>query len=109
MRDRDGRAGVIGCEGVIPLASIGSRVHGAKLAYVPMDLADPASLEASVIALGLDRLDAVVHNAGVALDHPPDWGENPHDGLRYAVPSLRQWLWTWADGGDVWDEVLKIL
>lgn len=37
----------------------------------------------------------------------PDWGEDPHDGLRYAAPSLCQWLWTWADGGDVWGEVLK--
>ncbi|MFC8721390.1 SMI1/KNR4 family protein [Kitasatospora sp. NPDC057198] len=37
----------------------------------------------------------------------PDCGENPHDGLRYAAPSLRQWLWTWADGGNVWDELLK--
>ncbi|WP_236653240.1 hypothetical protein [Streptacidiphilus melanogenes] len=41
-----------------------------------------------------------------AVDHPvllwnadgwePDWGEDPHDGLRYAASSLRQWLWTWA-------------
>ncbi|MFD5726089.1 SMI1/KNR4 family protein [Streptomyces sp. NPDC058368] len=36
----------------------------------------------------------------------PDRGEDPHDGLRYAAPSLRQWLWTWADGGNVWDDVL---
>lgn len=36
----------------------------------------------------------------------PEWGEDPHDGLRYAAPSPRQWLWTWADGGNVWDEVL---
>ncbi|MFJ5928041.1 SMI1/KNR4 family protein [Kitasatospora sp. NPDC092948] len=59
------------------------------------------------------------HVSLIAVDNPvllwdadgwePDWGENPHDGLRYAAPSLRQWLWTWADGGDVWDEVLKIL
>ncbi|MFD9595531.1 SMI1/KNR4 family protein [Kitasatospora sp. NPDC059973] len=53
----------------------------------------------------------------IAVDHPvllwdadgwePDWGENPHDGLCYAAPSLRKWLWTWADGGDVWDEALS--
>jgi hypothetical protein len=36
----------------------------------------------------------------------PDRGQSPHDGLCYPAPSLRQWLWTWADGGDVWDEVL---
>ncbi|MFE9425955.1 SDR family NAD(P)-dependent oxidoreductase [Kitasatospora sp. NPDC006697] len=53
------------------IASIGSRVHGARVTHVPLDLADPASLEASVDALGLDRLNAVVYNAGVALDHPP--------------------------------------
>ncbi|MFF2146784.1 SDR family NAD(P)-dependent oxidoreductase [Kitasatospora sp. NPDC058190] len=53
------------------IGSIGSRVPGARVKHVPLDLADPASLKASVDALGLDRLDAVVHNAGVALDHPP--------------------------------------
>ncbi|RST03108.1 SMI1/KNR4 family protein [Streptomyces sp. WAC07149] len=52
----------------------------------------------------------------IAVDHPvllwdaDGWstedGQGPHDGLRYATPSLRQWLWTWADGGHVWDEVL---
>ncbi|WP_405392530.1 hypothetical protein OG596_34875 [Streptomyces sp. NBC_01102] len=50
----------------------------------------------------------------VAVEHPvplwdadgwePDWGQDPHDGLRYAAPSLRQSLWTWADGGNVWDD-----
>ncbi|MCP9994695.1 SMI1/KNR4 family protein [Streptomyces werraensis] len=34
------------------------------------------------------------------------FGEGPHDGPRHATASLRKWLWTWADGGDVWDEVL---
>ncbi|MER7756381.1 SDR family NAD(P)-dependent oxidoreductase [Kitasatospora sp. NPDC097643] len=53
------------------IASIGSRVPGAKVKHLPLDLADLASLKASVEALGLDRLDAVVHNAGVALDRPP--------------------------------------
>ncbi|MFI6986429.1 SMI1/KNR4 family protein [Embleya sp. NPDC050154] len=51
----------------------------------------------------------------IAVDHPvllwdsdgwePDRGEDPHDGLRYAARSLREWLWTWADGGNVWDPV----
>lgn len=50
------------------------------------------------------------------VDHPvllgdadgwePGWGQSPHDGLRYAAPSLRQWLCTWADGGNMWDEVV---
>ncbi|WP_234437701.1 hypothetical protein [Streptomyces sp. WM6368] len=55
----------------------------------------------------------------IAVDQPvllwdadgwePDRGQDPHDGLRYSAPSLRQWLWTWADGGNVWDEVLAPL
>jgi hypothetical protein len=36
----------------------------------------------------------------------PEWGETPHDGLSYATSSLRKWLWTWAEGGDIWREVL---
>ncbi|MEU0491584.1 hypothetical protein ABZ249_20315 [Nocardiopsis sp. NPDC006139] len=52
----------------------------------------------------------------IAVDHPvllwdadgwePDRGQSPHDGLRYAAPSLRHWLWTWVEGKDVWDEAL---
>ncbi|MFJ6621330.1 SDR family NAD(P)-dependent oxidoreductase [Kitasatospora sp. NPDC091335] len=53
------------------IASIGSRVPGARVTHLPLDLADLGSLRASVDGLGLDRLDAVVLNAGVALDHPP--------------------------------------
>jgi hypothetical protein len=47
----------------------------------------------------------------IAVDNPvllwdgdgwePDWGQDPHDGLRSSIP-LRQWLWTWADGDNVW-------
>ncbi|MFJ4844912.1 MULTISPECIES: SMI1/KNR4 family protein [unclassified Streptomyces] len=37
----------------------------------------------------------------------PHWDEDAHDGLRHATASLRRWLWTWADGGDVWDEALN--
>ncbi|WP_339135124.1 hypothetical protein WJM95_34905 [Streptomyces sp. f51] len=54
-----------------------------------------------------------------ALDHPvllydaDGWdaarGQPPRDGLRYAAPSLRHWLWTWADGGDIWDEALQTI
>ncbi|MGW0169170.1 SMI1/KNR4 family protein [Streptomyces sp. NPDC003343] len=53
----------------------------------------------------------------LAIDNPvllydsggwdPTWGQRPHDGLRHATASLRQWLWTWANGGNVWDEVLS--
>ncbi|MFE2522679.1 SDR family NAD(P)-dependent oxidoreductase [Streptomyces sp. NPDC059382] len=52
-------------------ASIRARVPGARVRAVRLDLADLASLEASVESLGVERLDAVVHNAGVALDDPP--------------------------------------
>jgi NAD(P)-dependent dehydrogenase (short-subunit alcohol dehydrogenase family) len=53
------------------IASISSRVPGAQVQHLPLDLADLSSLRTSVDALELDRLDAVVFNAGVALDHPP--------------------------------------
>jgi NAD(P)-dependent dehydrogenase (short-subunit alcohol dehydrogenase family) len=49
------------------LASIRSQVAGAKVRHVRIDLADLASLE----ALDTGELDAVVCNAGVALDDPP--------------------------------------
>ncbi len=51
--------------------SIRSRVPGASVRHVRLDLADLSSLEHSVAALGVSHLDAVVHNAGVALDDPP--------------------------------------
>lgn len=53
------------------MASIHARVPGARVRHLQLDLADLSSLEAAVAALGLDHLDAVVHNAGVALDDPP--------------------------------------
>ncbi|QWF83277.1 SDR family NAD(P)-dependent oxidoreductase [Amycolatopsis sp. CA-230715] len=53
------------------LTSIRSRVRSADVRSARLDLADLASLKASVDAMGLDRLDAVVHNAGVLLDDPP--------------------------------------
>ncbi|MEV7402386.1 SDR family NAD(P)-dependent oxidoreductase [Streptomyces sp. NPDC091267] len=52
-------------------ASIHSRVPGARVRVVRLDLADLASLGAAVDSLDVERLDAVVHNAGVALDDPP--------------------------------------
>ncbi|MBL1091480.1 MULTISPECIES: SDR family NAD(P)-dependent oxidoreductase [Streptomyces] len=53
------------------MASIRSRVPGAQVQHLPLDLADLASLKTAVDGLALDHLDAVVHNAGVALDDPP--------------------------------------
>ncbi|WP_392891881.1 SDR family NAD(P)-dependent oxidoreductase [Streptomyces sp. LN699] len=52
-------------------ASIRARVPGARVRAVRLDLADLPSLAAAVESLGVERLDAVVHNAGVALDDPP--------------------------------------
>ncbi|MCK7622825.1 SDR family NAD(P)-dependent oxidoreductase [Streptomyces sp. RS10V-4] len=53
------------------MASIRARVPGAQVRAVRLDLADLSSLPAAVDALPDRRLDAVVHNAGVALDAPP--------------------------------------
>lgn len=53
------------------MASIRAHVPGALVRAVRLDLADLSSLEAAVDSLEVDRLDAVVHNAGVALDDPP--------------------------------------
>ncbi|MEU3829921.1 SDR family NAD(P)-dependent oxidoreductase [Streptomyces sp. NPDC029080] len=52
-------------------ASIRSRVPDARVRAVRLDLADLPSLETAVESLDLEHLDAVVHNAGVALDDPP--------------------------------------
>ena len=53
------------------MASIRSRVSGAQVRHLPLDVADLSSLKTAVDRLDLDHLDAVVHNAGVALDDPP--------------------------------------
>ncbi|HEX6354787.1 SDR family NAD(P)-dependent oxidoreductase [Actinophytocola sp.] len=51
--------------------AIRARVRDAQVRHVRLDLADLSSLAASVDALGADRLDAVVCNAGTMLDHQP--------------------------------------
>lgn len=53
------------------MASIRSRVPGARVRHLRLDLADLSRLGACVDALEVDHLDAVVHNAGVLLDAPP--------------------------------------
>ncbi|WP_411138341.1 SDR family NAD(P)-dependent oxidoreductase [Streptomyces sp. C10] len=53
------------------MASIRSRVSGAQVRHLQLDLADLSSLKTAVDRLDVDHLDAVVHNAGVALDDPP--------------------------------------
>ncbi|KAA2251338.1 SDR family NAD(P)-dependent oxidoreductase [Solihabitans fulvus] len=65
---------VIGCrdatKAATAMTAIRARVPDASLRHLRLDLADHASLRSSVDELGLDRLDAVVHNAGVYLDGP---------------------------------------
>jgi len=53
------------------MAAIRERVPGARVRALRLDLADLSSLETAVDALESAHLDAVVHNAGVALDNPP--------------------------------------
>ncbi|KUN00190.1 short-chain dehydrogenase [Streptomyces yokosukanensis] len=48
-----------------------SQVPGARVRAVRLDLADLSSLGTTAESLAVPRLDAVVHNAGVALDDPP--------------------------------------
>ncbi|GAA3114295.1 SDR family NAD(P)-dependent oxidoreductase [Streptomyces rectiviolaceus] len=55
----------------VAMASIRERVAGARVRAIRLDLADLSSLASAVEALEVERLDAVVHNAGVALDDPP--------------------------------------
>lgn len=50
--------------------AIRARVPGARVRSVRMDLADLGSLRASAESLEVERLDAVVHNAGVLLEGP---------------------------------------
>ncbi|MDH6141649.1 MULTISPECIES: SDR family NAD(P)-dependent oxidoreductase [Kitasatospora] len=52
-------------------AAIRDRVPGARVRTLRLDLADLSSLSSAAHALESTHLDAVVHNAGVALDDPP--------------------------------------
>ncbi|MEW2352412.1 SDR family NAD(P)-dependent oxidoreductase [Spirillospora sp. NPDC029432] len=69
-------------------ASIRARVAGARVRHVRLDLADLSSLRASADALGLDRLDAVVCNAGVLLDEPPRRETRDGNELMFATNHL---------------------
>ncbi|MFJ1749830.1 SDR family NAD(P)-dependent oxidoreductase [Streptomyces sp. NPDC088116] len=55
----------------VATASIRTRVPGARVRAVRLDLADLSSLRTAAESLDVESLDAVVHNAGVALDDPP--------------------------------------
>ncbi|MFC3455744.1 SDR family NAD(P)-dependent oxidoreductase [Amycolatopsis speibonae] len=53
------------------MTSIRSRVPDAKLGHLRLDLSDLPSIESSVDSLEIERLDAVVCNAGVLLENQP--------------------------------------
>lgn len=69
------------------MGAIRSRVPGARLRRVRMDLADLASIKSSVDALELDSLDAVVCNAGALLDGPRRQTADGHE-LTFATNHL---------------------
>jgi len=75
-----------------------------------------AGLPASWLHLVYGGCTMQWHVSLLAADNPvllydtdgwvPAWGQDPHDGIRHATASLRQWWWTWANGGSVWDEAI---
>jgi NAD(P)-dependent dehydrogenase (short-subunit alcohol dehydrogenase family) len=88
------------------MVSIRSRVPGAHVRHLPLDLADLASLKSSVDALELDRLDAVVCNAGVLLDGPQRRDTSDGNELTFATNhlghfALTGWLAPLLSGGRV--------
>ncbi|WP_405698007.1 SDR family NAD(P)-dependent oxidoreductase [Streptomyces sp. NBC_01185] len=79
-----------------------ARVSGSRVRHIPLDLADLDSLRASAGRLDTDALDAVVLNAGIALDEPPR--EQNHHGheLMFATNhlghfALVHWLAPWLE------------
>ncbi|MGA4786271.1 SDR family NAD(P)-dependent oxidoreductase [Nocardia sp. AB354] len=65
---------VLGCRDTVKaglaIRAIRRRVPHARPLSVPLDLADLPALPATVDALGVERLDAVVLNAGILLSAP---------------------------------------
>jgi NAD(P)-dependent dehydrogenase (short-subunit alcohol dehydrogenase family) len=81
----------------VAMASIRARVPGSRVRAVLLDLADLSSLETAVESLETERLDAVVHNAGVALDDPPRQETGDGHELMFGTNhlghfALTQWL-----------------
>ncbi|UPZ30916.1 SDR family NAD(P)-dependent oxidoreductase [Streptomyces sp. LRE541] len=79
------------------MTSIRSRVPGAQVRHLHLDLADLSSLKTAVDSLDLDHLDAVVYNAGVALDDPPRQETEDGHELMFGTNhlghfALTQWL-----------------
>ncbi|MGW7365634.1 SDR family NAD(P)-dependent oxidoreductase [Streptomyces sp. NPDC054841] len=77
------------------MASIRSRVPGARVRALRLDLADLSSLGTVVESLGSARLDAVVHNAGVALDDPPRRETADGHELMFGTNHLGHFALTW--------------
>ncbi|MBP2704830.1 SDR family NAD(P)-dependent oxidoreductase [Microbispora sp. RL4-1S] len=64
--------------------SITSRTPDARVTSIPLDLVDPESVEAAAAALNrLDRLDALIHNAG--LTQPGKRRETTRQGVEVAL------------------------
>ncbi|WP_433509900.1 SDR family NAD(P)-dependent oxidoreductase [Nonomuraea sp. CA-143628] len=76
-------------------ASIRARVPGARVRHIRLDLADLSSVKASVDALELERLDAVVCNAGVLLDQPPRRETKGGNEVMFATNHLGHFALTW--------------
>lgn len=79
------------------MASIRSRVPGAQLRHLRLDVANLSSLKSAVDGLDLAHLDAVIHNAGIALDEPPRRETEEGHELMFATNhlghfALTQWL-----------------
>ncbi|MFC4115619.1 SDR family NAD(P)-dependent oxidoreductase [Nonomuraea zeae] len=68
--------------------SIRARVPGAHVRHILLDLADLSSVKDAANALRLERLDAVVCNAGVLLDQPPRRVTKDGDELMFATNHL---------------------
>ncbi|MEV4225437.1 SDR family NAD(P)-dependent oxidoreductase [Nonomuraea sp. NPDC049725] len=68
--------------------SIRTRVPGARVRHIRLDLADLSSLKACTDGLALERLDAVVCNAGVLFDDPPRRESGDGNELMFATNHL---------------------
>ncbi|WEH43927.1 SDR family NAD(P)-dependent oxidoreductase [Streptomyces sp. AM 2-1-1] len=82
--------------------AITARVRGSQVQHIPLDLTDLASLRASVSQLDTDALDAVVLNAGIALDEPPRKQNRRGHELMFATNhlghfALVHWLAPWLE------------
>ncbi|MEV4474698.1 SDR family NAD(P)-dependent oxidoreductase [Nonomuraea sp. NPDC049504] len=94
-----GAAVILACRDTVKAeaarVSIRARVPGARVRHIRLDLADLSSLQASADALELERLDAVVCNAGVLLDEPPRRETRDGSELMFATNHLGHFALIW--------------